>query len=210
MNALRWGVVAAGFISLGSLTFLVFKALSRGRAPFYAAPQGRASSGIAYALGRGLLPWEKESARLHLGAYLGGIVYHLGVFAGFGILGALTLNIDLPPLVWMVLRLASAAGLAAGLGLLAKRILKSQARRLSVPDDFGANLFVDIFLATALAASLRPAVVPLFFGYSIFLLVFIPLGKIRHCFFFFLSRISFGRFFGRRGALPPLKSERER
>ena len=210
MNALRWGVLAAGLISLGALTFIVLKALSRRHPPFFAAPQGRASSGIAYALGRGLLPWEKESARLHLAVYIGGFVYHSGIFAGFGILIVLAVGVPLSPFVWTVLRVASAAGLTAGLGLLAKRIVKSHARRLSVPDDYGANIFVDIFLAGALAASFGPGLVPVLFGYSIFLLLYIPLGKIRHCFFFFLSRISFGRFFGRRGALPPLKPERER
>jgi hypothetical protein len=207
MTALRWGVIAAGIYALTGLTFFVFKALSRKRPPFFAVPQGRASRGMAYALGRGLLPWEKESARIHLPSYLGGVAYHLGIFAGFGILGALALKTHLPRLVWSAFRLVAGAGLAAGLGLLAKRALKKSARAISCPDDFGANIFVDIFLAGALAASFRPAVVPFFFGYSIFLLLYIPLGKIRHCVFFFLSRISFGRFFGRRGALPPLKPE---
>jgi len=207
MTALRWGVVAAGFVSLGALMVLVRKALSRRQPPFHSAPQGRASRGVAYALGRGLLPWEKESARLHLGAYLGGIVYHLGVFAGFGILGALTFGVNLPPLVRTAFRLAGGLGLAAGLGLLAKRAVKPHARRLSCPDDFGANILVDIFLAAALAASFRAEAVPLFLGYSIFLLLYVPVGKIRHCFFFFLSRISFGRIFGWRGALPPPRGE---
>lgn len=210
MTALRWGVVAAVIYAIGALTFLVFKALSRRHPPAYAAPQGRASRGIAYALGRGLLPWEKESARLHLAAYLGGVIYHLGIFAGFGILLALALDIRIVPFIWTILRLGSAVGLAAGIGLLAKRVLKPQSRLLSTPDDFGANIFVDVFLAGALAASLRPGLVPLFFGYSIFLLIYIPAGKIRHCFFFFFSRIFFGRFFGRRGTLPPQKRDLER
>jgi hypothetical protein len=32
--------------------------------------------------------------------------------------------------------------------------------------------------------------------------VYVPLGKIRHCLYFFFSRIFFGKFFGRRGVLP--------
>jgi hypothetical protein len=210
MTALRWGVVAAGIYALGALAFLVFRTQVLRRPPFYAAPQGRLSRGIAYALGKGLLPWEKESARLHLAAYLGGVVYHLGIFAGFAILLALSFGLRLAPLPWTVLRIGAALGLASGLGLLAKRILKPLARHLSAPDDFGANVLVDLFLAAALAASFRPELVPFFFGYSILLMIYIPAGKIRHCFFFFLSRISFGRFFGRRGVLPPLKPEQER
>jgi hypothetical protein len=94
-------------------------------------------------------------------------------------------------------------GLVSGLGLLFKRIFESQARRLSQPEDFGANLLTNVFLASALAVSLTSEATVLFQAYSIFLFLYIPTGKIRHCFFFFLSRILFGRFFGRRGVLPP-------
>ena len=34
------------------------------------------------------------------------------------------------------------------------------------------------------------------------LLCYAPLGKIRHCLFFFLSRYHLGRHFGRRGTFP--------
>lgn len=210
MTALRWGVAVAGLYAFGALALLVFKALSHRHPPACAAPRGRASLGIAYALGRGLLPWEKESARLHLAAYLGGVMYHLGIFAGFGILLALTFDLTLGPLIRTVLQLVSAAGLAAGIGLLAKRALKPQSRFLSAPDDFGANIFVDVFLAGSFAASFRPGLAPAFLIYSIFLLIYIPAGKIRHCFFFFFSRIFFGRFFGRRGTLPAQKTEFQR
>jgi hypothetical protein len=34
------------------------------------------------------------------------------------------------------------------------------------------------------------------------MLVYIPLGKIRHCLYFFFSRTFFGKFFGRRAVFP--------
>jgi len=37
--------------------------------------------------------------------------------------------------------------------------------------------------------------------------LYIPVGKIRHCFFFFYSRILFGLFYGRRGVLPQNKGD---
>jgi len=202
MSVLRWAVIAASVFAAGALTTLASKALGRGRLTYYSPPRSRASRGIVYALGRGLLPSEKESARLHLASYLGGIVYHLGIFASLAILIVLVIDLRLAPFFWWILRAFSAVGFAAGIGLFSKRILKTPSRRLSVPDDFGANILVDVFLACALTASLRPSFIPVFFGCSIALLVYIPAGKIRHCFFFFLSRILFGRFFGRRGTLP--------
>ena len=42
-----------------------------------------------------------------------------------------------------------------------------------------------------------------FVGVSIALAVYVPLGKIRHCLFFFPTRYFFGSYFGRRGVLPP-------
>ena len=39
--------------------------------------------------------------------------------------------------------------------------------------------------------------------FPVLLLAYAPLGKIRHCLFFFTTRSAFGTFFGRRGTYPP-------
>lgn len=207
MAALKWGVILAASYSAAALAYLLFKAFSFGRKPAYAEPQGSARRGVVYALGKGLLPWEKESARLHLSTYLGGVAYHAGIFAGFAFLFIKVFAVDVSSFLVAIPRIFMALGLISGLGLLVKRIFKPLSRRLSRPDDFGANIFVDIFLGTALAASFDAKAVSVLFAYSIFLFVYLPVGKIRHCFFFFCSRIFFGRFFGRRGVLPPRSVE---
>jgi hypothetical protein len=203
MAVLSWGVVLAGFYSAGALFHLIYKAKSFGRRPVYACPQGSPIRGVIYALGKGMMPWEKESARLHIFTYLAGISFHVGIFSGFMILFSEILSVKIPRLIIGVLFFCLALGMVCGLGLLLKRILKAHARQLSQPDDFGANIFTNIFLATALAASLNDRAAPLFLIYSIFLFIYIPTGKIRHCFLFFFSRIQFGQFFGRRGVIPP-------
>ena len=48
-----------------------------------------------------------------------------------------------------------------------------------------------------------PRATPLFFLLAIVMILYIPVGKIRHCFFFFYTRILFGLFYGRRDVLPP-------
>jgi hypothetical protein len=65
---------------------------------------------------------------------------------------------------------------------------------------------VDLFLALALAASLDLRAAAPFMALSVILLLYIPLGKLRHCIFFFRSRIGYGRLLGRRGVLPPGKA----
>jgi hypothetical protein len=149
------------------------------------------------------MPWEKESARQHLFSYLAGILYHLGIFSGFAVLGVNVFGLNLPPWGENILRVGLGLGFLCGVGLLLKRILARNVRRLSSPDDFGANVFVDVFLAAALVASLEARAIPFLLAYSIFLFLYIPAGKIRHCIFFFFSRILFGSFFGHRGVLPP-------
>ena len=203
MTVWRWAVILSGLLSAGALVYLIFKARSFGRRPAFSSPQGSPLTGIAYALSKGMMPWEKESARLHLPAYLAGVLYHLGIFSGFAVLFAKVVDLKMPALGQNIFRFGLGLGLLSGLGLLLKRILMPNVRRLSRPDDFGANVFVDVFLAAALAAPLDARAVTFLLGYSIFLFLYIPAGKIRHCVFFFYSRVLFGWFFGRRGVLPP-------
>jgi hypothetical protein len=203
MTAWQWSVILSGLFSAGALVYLILKTRSLGRKPYFSIPLGSARQGVAYAFGRGMMPQEKESTRLHLFAYLAGIFYHLGIFSGFAILFIKVFSLNGPALGQNIFRWGVGLGLLSGVGLLLKRIFVPNVRRLSRPDDFGANVIVDIFLAAVLAASLDARAVTFLLSYSIFLFLYIPSGKIRHCIFFFYSRFLFGSFFGRRGVLPP-------
>ncbi|NOR14835.1 MAG: hypothetical protein GQ544_03940, partial [Candidatus Aminicenantes bacterium] len=78
----------------------------------------------------------------------------------------------------------------------------SYMRHISCPDDFVANILVDGFVLLALLDTLLVGIQAYFWGVAIILFLYIPMGKIRHCFFFFYSRILFGAFFGKRGVFP--------
>jgi len=43
-------------------------------------PKASARKGIFYAFTLGMLPWKKESARLHPLVYLRGVLFHIGIF----------------------------------------------------------------------------------------------------------------------------------
>ena len=77
---LKYGVILSFLLSIISLTILVLKTFSFGKKLLYAEPRGNKKKGIFYAFGRGMMPWEKESARKHLPTYIGGILYHTGIF----------------------------------------------------------------------------------------------------------------------------------
>ena len=148
------------------------------------------------------MPWAKESAAKHLPTFLAGIVYHTGIGAAGFLLLAELIDLNLSPVLTQAIRGALAAGLLCGLGLLIKRIALSYMRFISCPDDYLSNLLVNLLLAAALLTTYSPVMQPVFFWSAIALSLYIPLGKIRHCMFFFYTRILFGAFFGRRGVLP--------
>jgi hypothetical protein len=199
LDLLRTLTLAAAVFCLATLTFLVGRTLAVGRREYLSAPRGYAGNGIIYAFGRGMV--EKESVSLHLPTFVGGVLYHGAVFAAFLYL-FWTVLFPGTVLLLKVFRIVLLAGAVVGLSLLFKRASKPHLRRLSCPDDFFANLFVDAFLLLAFVHTLLPSVEPALFVVAALLFLYIPLGKIRHCFFFFATRLAFGLHYGRRGALP--------
>jgi len=196
---LRALTLAAAAASLGALVLMVFRTFSFGQREYLSAPRGYGGRGLIYAFGRGML--DKESVSRHRPTMAGGAIYHMAIFAGLAYVLWTALPLRISPPLW-AFRPLLLVGAVVGLGLFVKRTAKPHLRRLSCPDDFFANLFVDSFLLLALLHSFIPALEPFLLGFSVLLFVYIPLGKIRHCFFFFYTRIVFGLRFGRRGALP--------
>lgn len=203
LTILKYGVLVSLAICLVSLVVLVVKTFSFGRKKLYARGKGNVTRGIVYAFGKGMMPWEKESAGKHLPSYAGGILYHLGIFPALLYLLAVVFNIPLPGTILFIIQILALAGAVAGAALLAKRIAAPGMRALSVPDDFYANLLVDLFLVLTFLQTLAPALTPYLFLSAIIMFLYIPLGKIRHCFFFFYIRILYGLFYGRRDIIPP-------
>jgi len=198
----KLGVVISFLYAAAFLGYLLWRNFSFEHRLYYAHSRGDEKKGIFYALGPGLLPWAKESASRHLGVYLTGIAYHTGIGAGFAFLGISLLGFDFGHLGRLLFQVFLGGGLISGLGLLLRRIIQKSLRFISCGDDYGANLVVDLFLALALGHLFGWISEILFFVSSIVLLIYLPWGKIRHCLFFFVSRVFFGRFFGRRGVLP--------
>lgn len=202
MEALRIGVVVCGLGAAVALAVQAARARAYGRRPLYAPAAGSAASGVLYAFGPGMSPTAKESTRTHPWAYALGVAYHLGVFAAFGFLSLLLLGVEVAPAPAGVLGVPMLAGALGGLSLLVRRYLSAPLRGLSVPDDAIANLLTTGFVALAWFRLRQPAIEPALLIAAMLLLCYVPLGKIRHCAFFFVSRRHLGRHFGRRGTFP--------
>lgn len=187
--ALAWCVLALG---------AELRAARRlGRKPLFAPAAGSPAAGARYAFTWAMMPQAKESVRRAPISYAAGMTFHAGVAAA-------ALRFLLP---WRSLAVVALVGAAMGLALLVKRILKANLRGLSIPDDFVSNVLATGFAALGGAAAFLPAAAHALPWWTTVLLVYIPLGKLRHCVFFFLSRYHLGAFFGRRGTFPPAPQE---
>jgi hypothetical protein len=197
---LRYAVMAGAAGSLCALLFLVWRTYHSGRRPYLSLARAGAGRGVLYAFTTGMMPWEKESAARHLPTFLAGIIYHAGILSLFYYIFCLLFLPSFPLLLFV--RPLMAAGAAAGIGLLVKRTVKPHLRALSCGDDFISNALVDVCLVLAVFHIYSPQLETALLFTFLLLLVYAPIGKIRHCFFFFYTRILFGVFFGRRGVFP--------
>ncbi len=202
------GVVVSFLLSLSALIWLILKTFSFGKPTLKSEAQGEGKKGVNYAFVQGMMPWEKESAKRHLITYFSGFLYHGGIFLAAFYIFTLVLGISLPKWILLGFQIVIPAAAAAGIGLFIKRNVVEYMRSISTPDDYAANLLVDTFLILAFVHTLNPGVRPVLLLVSIIMFLYIPLGKIRHCFFFFYSRILFGIFFGRRGVFPRKQNQK--
>lgn len=208
MNApevLRLGVALCALGAVTALATQVFRTRTFGARPALAPAAGSERRGLVYAFGPGMSPSAKESTRTHPIIYLCGISYHLGIFTAAGVL------------LWAVVAGGQAGtyvapraaivtllglGTCGGLSLLLRRIGTARWRAISVPDDYLSNLLTTATITLAGARLLWPGAETAFLVAAMLLLLYAPLGKIRHCLFFFASRYHLGRHYGRRGTFP--------
>ena len=200
MNVLQAAVILALVWCVTALAVLFVRTKAFGPRKLFSQSAGNARAGVRYAFLQGMAPQAKESVRMNPLSYLAGMLYHVGIFAGLALLGANLAGFGLTRIVGV----AALVGALAGASLLAKRMFMSHLRGLSYPDDFVSNLLATAFAAFAGAAAFAPGFITAWLCEGIALLVYAPLGKIRHCVFFFSTRYHFGAFFGRRGVLPPM------
>ena len=201
-TVLKLGLAASVLFCIVALGVILVRTLAFGRRQTYAHPRGSSFAGVVYAFGRGMLPWEKESASKHIWTYAGGILYHLGILMAMLLVAAVLLDVSPSSTFLQAVRIILVIGVVSGVALLIKRMLKPQMRSLSSGDDYLANILVDLLLLLALAATFTETILGPFLVVAIITFIYIPFGKLRHCVFFFYSRILFGVFFGTRGVIP--------
>jgi nitrate reductase gamma subunit len=207
MNAYRILAAISLSICMISLGYHFYRLVRFGRPNDYSKKIGDTSAAIQYAFTGAMSPLKKESALLHLPTYTAGIIYHLGSF--LSILLLVLFLFKLEPFGWQrwliigFLLLTSINGLA----IFIKRIVKKELRALSNPDDYISNFLVTaVHILTAITLS-NVRLFPAYFILISILLLYMPLGKLKHPIYFFAARYYLGLFYGWRGVWPPNNPE---
>lgn len=207
MNIYLTVAVISLIICLVSLTYHFFRIIWYGKPKDLAKKRGNTKSAIRYAYTGAMNPLKKESAYLHLPTYIAGILYHLGTFLSIFLF--ILLLFKLEPFGWLrwgVMGFLIVSGLS-GLGILVKRLSKQQIRALSNPDDYISNFLVTLFQLITALTLYQVQFFPLYFIVASILLLYLPLGKLKHTVYFFAARYHLGYFYGYRNVWPPKQQE---
>jgi hypothetical protein len=178
---------------------LLIRLIQDGRPKDLAKPKGKPALGIRYSLTGAMSPKKKESAFMHLPTYIAGLIYHFGTFVSLFLLLLSFLNPSYPiAFAWTIAGFLIFTCMS-GLGILIKRLTHKALRDLSNLDDYFSNLLVSLFqLSTALVLI---AWIPdmVYYLLAAALLLYIPVGKLRHLVYFFSARYQLGWQYGLKG-----------
>ncbi len=201
-----------GLVSLAALVFCIaafgwrWRNVQRLAPPRdLSRPKGEAGRGILYAFTLGMMPWAKESTRRHWVAYMRGIAFHVGIFAGLAALLASPWFTAIPFLIRALFGVVTGVGAVMGVAGGIMRITEHNLRAVSTPDDHTSVWLVSLFLAAMTAALIQLAFVPFMWITAAAMLLYAPLSKIRHCLFFYMGRLFYGLHIGRRGIVKGLE-----
>jgi hypothetical protein len=201
----------AGALALVALVFSVSVFASRWsqmqQLPFAkdrSIAKDSSTKGILYAFTLGMAPWSKESTRIHILAYLRGIAFHVGIFAGLAALLASPWFDLFPMIVRVVFVILTGFGAVMGVVGGVMRVVEHNLKAISTKDDHASVWLVSLFLGAMTSALVATAFIPVMWVVAAAMLFYAPMSKIRHCIYFYFGRLFFGLHIGRRGIVSGL------
>ncbi len=193
--------------------FFISWLLSR-RMPYpqrHATARRSAAAGIARSYKLALAPWARLESRSHLPEELANrfyarsflsIHFHLGVFTAAILLLVSPVLREIPNQLSPFPGALLLFGLICGIALLIRRMSNRNQRCISIPDDYLASILVNLLILAAIAFVFYPPAKGVFQIIGGIVLVYAPVGKIRHMLFTLTSLRYLGSHFGRRGVRP--------
>jgi hypothetical protein len=189
-------------LCLAGLTYHLIRLIRLGSPNDYSRQRGNVTAAVAYSFLGAMNPRKKESAYLHLPTYAAGLLYHGGTFISIVLFPLLFANVrigDIPQ--WSVVGFLTLS-VGSGIGMFLKRITVGTIRSLSNPDDYLSNLLVTLFQLATLLTMVQDGFAVYYFVSVSLLLLYLPVGKLKHALYFFAARYHLGLFYGWRGIWP--------
>ena len=202
MTVYHWILTISFGICFFICSYLFLQIILAGAPNDRAKSKGNCAAAIAYSLTIAMSPTKKETAYRHLPTYTAGLIYHLGTFLSFILLAFHFISIPLHDTVWIISSFCLIVSGLCGAAILVKRIVLPKMRGLSNPDDYVSNILVTCFHFVSALTAFKTNFINILFIYSSVLLVYLPVGKLKHVIYFFTARIHLGIFYGRRGVWP--------
>ena len=198
-------------LCLGACLWHLFRLIQLGKPKDLSKKSGNIARAEIYSFTKAMLPMQKESAYLHVPTYAAGLFFHAGSFSSLllflvfffvnpaSFLGHLTLKILVLLLAFVLL-----IGIICGCSLFFKRLFSKKMRYLSTLDDYLSCFLTTIFqVFTVLYLVLGDNFAAYYYTLASILLLYIPVGKLRHIVYFFAARYHLGFFYGWRNSWPP-------
>jgi nitrate reductase gamma subunit len=168
----------------------------------YSVKAGDALIGVLYNFTYAMLPSHKETIRLHPWKFTIGLVMHIGIFLAFA---RVIVLLFLPKLdAISPVFFGSIIGLAAicGLYLFVRRAVTRDLQSMSSPEDYISVLMTIGFLIVAMLHEFGVLTSGVFLICAAILFFYMPGGKLKHAWFFFIARTEYGARLGYRGVYP--------
>ncbi len=205
MHWYQWFALAALAVCMISFAYHFFRLIKLGRPKDYSARAGSTTGGIVYSFTTGMNPRNKESAFLHLPTYTAGVIFHIATFLAIVLFFLPLSGLEAGRSIRLILSPIAFAGAMAGFGILIKRHTDKKLRLLSSPDDYISNLLVTFFQLLTGLVLLNNELYPAYMIVSALLLLYMPVGKLKHAIYFFAARYHLGLFYGWRNVWPMKK-----
>lgn len=205
MNWYQLLAVFAAIVCISSCLIHAIRLIRLGAPVDYSQSIGSTGEGARYSISRAMSPMKKESAFMHLPTYTAGILYHMGTFLSLFLFILFVAGVYPQGIISYAFIAVLLVSCISGFGILIKRTSKPQLRALSNPDDYISNLLVSIVQLITALVLIRPETAAIYYVAVSMLLLYLPLGKLKHAVYFFAARYHLGFFYGWRGVWPPKK-----
>ena len=195
-------VLAAVLFGIVALVVQVTRLLRRPSAERVIRTKGKPGYGVAYAFTKGMLPWNKESGRVHPWVFWSGVLFHLGIVSSFLLLVE-RLLVDKPGEITGLLGLISATSAAIGAANLLRRVWEPRMRSYSGMDDYLSLILVTAFMGSTGLHALGTASTLWVDLTAVVMALYLPFSKVRHMVTFFIARYYHGEQMGALGIYAP-------